>query len=297
MKFGPHSGNVLLDHGSREIMRREIAAAGATYVKCMYPEHKRADLQYFASMGLGIVYRAPGEGYPNHEDGLAMVREGADLVQWIEAGNEWHPDHRYPTWEQAGWNHCWFTENFFRHCAGPAHAAGARICNGGWRGNDEVWQPRGDDGQLVTLPGELVARFKQVYRELDGQAQHAYGLYDLEQPQVERLKRWAAEFPSPLLLTEVGIAANDLIDTPSDPARYARSRAIKGQRLGTFAAKVFEQIPQAECYLVFISSSSTSEWGYFNPGTGYVQDGSLGYWLGVDGWYQMGKTIRERRAA
>jgi hypothetical protein len=86
----------------------------------------------------------------------------------------------------------------------------------------------------------------------------------------------------PLLGTEIGIAARDLIGLPPTAARYAPTVRIKAQRYVNFTARL-TAIPQVEAAIFFLADGATLEW--IDDGRGH------GFTLGLDGWRRYGEAL------
>lgn len=256
--------------GGPDAFWRQVTLGHCAFVKLLWPDHSRADVERAKALGRRVIVRAPGEGIVYASDLQQMLNEFAWLADGFELGNE-------PDMSSVDlWDHAWYIEYAAQQLKEECNRVGIRLISPGWSGNAEP--PSSAD--------PLDERLRSVYGILDGIGWHAYGEHVLEWGQVERISRWAALFPQMRLYgTEAGIAARDLISTPSDPSHYAESNLIKADRYAEFCRMLSAECAQVSSCIYFIGDGCTDSWASFDGG-------QRSYCIGDPGWQQLGEQIR-----
>jgi hypothetical protein len=255
-----------------------VAAAHATWIKLLWPDHHRADAERARAMGLKVLVRAPGEGYPASRDVQALIQEFRGVCDVIEVGNEPAPNSRYATWDQAYWNHAWYVENVWQQCSDAAHAAGILLCAPGWQAEKEPPSPDSVSSQALS------DRLRQVYGAYDAVAVHCYDSFNLDIPPViDRVARWHSAFNKPIYITEYGIAARVL-----PGAGATDSDAVKVQRYVAFLRRLATRDYIKAAFLFILNG--TDDFACFNAG-GYDPDGANSYWLNPAAYALLGNTL------
>ncbi len=269
-----------------------VQLAGGHWLKLIYPDHSRADAEAAKARGLHVLVRAPGVGIVHWEAVQQMITEFRGVCDIIEVGNEPFPaDDHYANWADLLWNHAWFLEAVWQHCASAAHEAGIQLCAPGWRfpleppvaGTRLAGVPELGIPDMV-LGEDLARRLQEVYSAYDMVAVHCYDAADLNHDGVfDRIARWHQVFGKPIYLTEYGIAFRHL---PGVPAEL--SDLLKARRYAQFVQRL-ATLEYVHAAFIFILGG-TNDFAAFN-GPGYDPNGPNSYWISKDAYALLGQTL------
>ncbi|HUS14166.1 MAG TPA: glycosyl hydrolase [Chloroflexia bacterium] len=261
-----------------------VAAARATWIKLLSPDHRRADAEHARSLGLKVLVRAPGEAFPSPAEVRGIIEEFRGVCDVIEVGNEPFPTDQFPTWEALYWNHAFYLEQVWQQCAQPAHDAGMILCAPGWQGGKEPPSPDSVNSQALS------DRLRQVYGSFDAIAVHCYDSFNLDIPPVlDRIARWHAVFNKPLYITEYGIAARYLIPTQISPENQPNSDLIKAKRYADFVKKL-ATLDYVQAEFLFILNG-TPLFAAFGDGSHYDPEGNNSYWMTEAAYAAFGSAL------
>gem|GEM_PF-2130987 len=274
-----------------EAVWERVRLAEGRWLKLLWPDHGRTDAAAAQAHGLHVLVRAPGADSPHWEDVQQMITELRGVCEVIEVGNEPFPTPGHPHWDDLLWNHAWYLEAVWDHCAAAAHAAGILLCAPGWRAATEPPTPgahlAGGADQAVpplVVDQALAARLRQVYSAYDAIAVHCYDPFDLDlDPVFARIARWQQAFGKPVYVTEYGIAARSL-----PGAAPAASDLLKAQRYARFVQRLagLDQVRAAFLFIV----GGTNDFAAFNGG-GYDPQGENSYWISKEAYALLGQTL------
>ncbi len=262
-----------------------VQAAHAHWIKLLVPDHGRADAEHARALGMQVLVRAAGEGFPNVADVQALIQEFRGVCDVIEVGNEPYMNDKYHTMDEVWWNHAWVLEAVWVQCSDAAHAAGIQLCTPGWQA---AMNPPSAD----TVNSQALAdRLRTVYSKYDAIGVHTYDVFNLATPAaLDRLDRWHAMFNKPIYITEYGIAARYLLPGQTDPAGQPASDLEKVNRYAAFLRRVaaLPYVPAAFLFLL----GGTHDWASFRNGV-YDPNGDSSYWLDEAAYAALGNALTD----
>ncbi|MDQ2805689.1 MAG: glycosyl hydrolase, partial [Chloroflexota bacterium] len=262
-----------------------VQAAKAHWIKLLYPDHNRADAEHARALGLQVLVRAPGDGFPSVESVQAMITEFRGVCDVIEVGNEPYMNDKYHTMDEVYWNHAWYLETIWVQCGDAAHAAGIQLCTPGWQAGINA------PTAAVVNSQALADRLKAVYSKYDAIGLHCYDVFTLATPAaLDRIDRWHALFNKPIYITEYGIAARYLLPGQTSPGAQPASDLEKVNRYAAFLRRV-AGLPYVQAAFLFLVGG-TRDWASFRNGA-YDPNGDSSYWLDEAAYAALGSALTD----